>query len=123
MTPQPPAVVTTTVLGPLGNGYSYEVWMDSGTNCGTFYGVGAAFRADWALGTGGDFLARAGLSFGATKSHDQIGTISADYAFTKPASNGFSWVAIYGWTIGGNLAEYYGRVRPRTVGIQLEYKY
>lgn len=93
-------------LGSLGNGYSYEIWMDSGTNCGTMYGVGAAFRAEWALGTGGDFLARAGLSFGAKKPHDQIGTISADYAFTKPTGNGFSWVAIYGWTFS-NLAEYY----------------
>jgi hypothetical protein len=90
----------------VGNGYNYEIWMDSGTNCGTMYGVGAAYRADWALGTSGDFLARAGLSFGATKPHDQIGTISADYAFTKLASNGFSWVAIYGWTFS-NLAEYY----------------
>ena len=93
-------------LGSLGNGYNYEIWMDSGTNCGTMYGVGAAFRAEWALGNGGDFLARAGLYFGATKPHDQIGTISADYAFTKLATNGFSWVAIYGWTFS-NLAEYY----------------
>lgn len=93
-------------LGSLGNGYNWEVWMDSGTNCGTMYGVGAAFRADWALGTGGDFLARAGRFFGATMPHDQIGAISADYAFTKPTTNGFSWVAIYGWTFSP-LAEYY----------------
>lgn len=93
-------------LGSLGNGYNWEIWMDSGTNCATMYGVGAAFRAEWALGTGGDFLARAGRFFGATMPHDQIGTISADYAFTKPTTNGFSWVAIYGWTFS-NLAEYY----------------
>jgi hypothetical protein len=90
----------------LGNGYNWEIWMDSGTNCGTMYGVDAAFRAEWDLGTGGDFLARAGLFFGATEPHDQVGTISADYAFTKSTGNGFSWAAIYGWTFD-NLAEYY----------------
>jgi endo-1,4-beta-xylanase len=90
----------------LGNGYNWEIWMDSGSNCGTMYGVDAAFRAEWDLGTGGDFLARAGLFFGAEERHDQIGTISADYAFTKETGNGFSWAAIYGWTFE-NLAEYY----------------
>jgi hypothetical protein len=93
-------------LGSLGNGYNWEVWMDSGTNCGTMYGVDAAFKAEWSLGSGGDFLARAGRFFGATKPHDQVGTISADYAFRKPTTNAFSWVAIYGWTFS-NLAEYY----------------
>ena len=97
-------------LGPLGNGYSYELWMDSGegtgTNCETIYGVDGTFRATWALGSGGDFLARAGLSFGSDQTHDQIGTISADYAFTKPEGNGFSWVAVYGWTFEP-LTEYY----------------
>jgi hypothetical protein len=62
-------------------------------------------------------LGRAGLFFGATQPHDQIGTISADYAFMKPAGNGFSWVAVYGWTFDP-LMEYYivedwsGRGRP-----------
>ena len=93
-------------LGEIGNGYSYEIWMDSGSNCITLYGVDAAFRADWDLGNGGDFLGRAGLYFGSTQTHDQIGTISADYAFTKSADPGFSWVAVYGWTFEP-LTEYY----------------
>jgi len=106
-------------LGDLGNGYSWEVWMDSGSNCATYYKVDAAFRADWNLGNRGDFLGRAGLFFGATQPHDQIGTISADYAFIKPGDNGFSWVAVYGWTFDP-LMEYYivedwsGRGRPGT---------
>lgn len=92
-------------LGDLGNGYSYEIWMDSGSNCGTMYGVDANFRAEWNLGNGGDFQARAGLFFGSTQTFDEIGTISADYAFTK-MGDGFSWVAVYGWTFEP-LTEYY----------------
>jgi endo-1,4-beta-xylanase len=89
------------------DGYSYEIWMDSGTNnCGIMYGVDAAFRAEWDLGDSGDFLARAGLDFGSTQPHNEIGTISADYAFIKPDDNGFSWVAVYGWTFEP-LMEYY----------------
>lgn len=109
-------------LGDLGNGYSYEIWMDSGqdtgNNCGLFYGEDAAFRATWDLGSGGDFLARAGRFFGSTEVHADIGTISADYAFTKPQDNGFSWVAVYGWTFEP-LTEYYivedwSEARPAT---------
>jgi endo-1,4-beta-xylanase len=58
------------------------------------------------LGDGGDFPGRAGLYFGSTQTHDQIGTISADHAFIKPEDNGFSWVAVYGWTFEP-LTEYY----------------
>lgn len=94
-------------LGPLGNGFSYEIWMDTeGDNCGTMYGEDAAFRAEWDLGDGGDFLARSGLYFGSTESHVEVGTISADYSFVKPDDNGFSWVAVYGWTFEP-LMEYY----------------
>jgi endo-1,4-beta-xylanase len=93
-------------LGEIGNGYSYEIWMDSGSNCATMYGVDAAFRADWSLNGRGDFLARAGLFFGSTQTHDEIGNISADYAFIKSEDNDFSWVAVYGWTFEP-LMEYY----------------
>src|SRR5690606_37774886 len=62
-------------LGDLSDGYSWEVWMDSGSNCATYYGVGAAFRQEWNLGGGGDAIARAGLFFGSTQTHEQIGTI------------------------------------------------
>jgi endo-1,4-beta-xylanase len=95
-------------LGNVGNGYAYEVWLSptsTGTNCATVYGVDAAFKANWNLGSGGDFLARVGLSFNRTKTYDQIGTISADYAFTKTGT-GQSFIGIYGWSFTP-LIEYY----------------
>jgi hypothetical protein len=102
--------ICSSTQGSLGNGYDYSVWLSSsttGTNCGTFYGTGAALKAQWSMGSGGDFLARAGLSWNKTKTYDQLGTISADYAYTKTGVTGTtSYIGIYGWS-SAPLVEFY----------------
>ena len=88
-----------------GGGYSYELWAEgTGTGCMTVFGVDATFNANWSNVE--DFLARVGLTFDQTKTHTQIGTISADFAETKTGSNGLVYVGIYGWTVDP-LREYY----------------
>jgi hypothetical protein len=92
--------------GNVAGGYHYELWHDGGgTMEMTVYGVGAAFKANWS--NAGDFLARVGLAWDSTKTFDQYGTISADYAYTKTGSGGgYSFIGIYGWT-KDPLIEYY----------------
>jgi hypothetical protein len=92
--------------GNVAGGYHYELWHDGGGSMKmTVFGVGAAFKAEW--NNAGDFLARVGLKWDSTKTHDQYGTISADYAFTKTGSGGgYSFIGIYGWT-KSPLIEYY----------------
>jgi len=71
----------------------------------TTYGVGAAFKAAW--NNSGDFLARVGLQWNETQTYDQLGTISADYSYTKTGSGGaYSFIGIYGWS-NSPLVEYY----------------
>jgi hypothetical protein len=100
----------SSTTGTMSNGVGYSVWLSdstTGTNCGTFYGNGAAFKAQWNMGSGGDFLARAGLSWNSDKTFDQLGTISADYAYTKTGvSNTTAFIGIYGWTVNP-LVEFY----------------
>lgn len=91
--------------GNVSGGYSYELWAEgAGSGCMTVYGVGAAFKANW-MGVE-DFLARVGLSFDQTKTHTQIGTLSAEFAETKTGGDGLVYVGIYGWTVDP-LREYY----------------
>jgi len=94
----------------MSNGVAYSVWLSNsttGTNCGTFYNVDAAFKAKWGMGSGGDFLARAGLEWNKTQTYDQLGTISADYAYTKSGVSGTTaYVGIYGWS-SSPLVEFY----------------
>ena len=71
----------------------------------TVFGVGAAFSASWS--NVADFLARVGLVWNSTQTYTQIGTISADYAYTKTGSAGtFSFIGIYGWSVNP-MREYY----------------
>jgi hypothetical protein len=97
---------TSNSLGSAGNGYSYQLWSSGGgTGSMTVYGVDATFKASWS-GVG-DFLARVGLNFDSTKTYDQLGTISADYAYTRTGSGGgFSYVGIYGWSVSP-MVEWY----------------
>ena len=96
--------------GTLGNGVSWSVWLSnstSGTNCGTFYGVDAAFKASWNMPSDGDFLARAGLQWNKTQTHEQLGTISADFAYTKTnVTDTKGYIGVYGWS-SGPLVEFY----------------
>jgi hypothetical protein len=80
----------------------------------TVYGKDATFGATW--DNVEDFLARVGLEFDRTKTHKQIGTISADFAETKTGSNGLVYIGIYGWTVNP-LREFYiledwGEIKP-----------
>jgi Glycosyl hydrolases family 11 len=71
----------------------------------TTFGLEGTFKADWS--NVGDYLARVGLGWNETQTHDQIGTISSDFAYTKTGSGGgFSFIGIYGWS-NNPLIEYY----------------
>ena len=92
--------------GNLSNGYSYQLWSNGvGSGCMTPYGGDAAFKANWS--NVGDFLARVGLGWNSSQTYDQLGTIAADFAYTKTGSGGgFSFIGIYGWSVNP-LVEYY----------------
>lgn len=96
--------------GDAGPGYGYERWAGGeGSGCMTVYGVDAKFSASWTESN--DFLARAGLRFDRSKTHAQIGTLSAEFAETwteAPVQGKTSkiYLAVYGWTLEP-LAEYY----------------
>lgn len=87
------------------SGYTWTIWSSGGGGCIITYKEGCAFKATW--NNSGDFLARAGLQWNSTKTHDQIGTISTDFAFTKSGTGGgYSYIGIYGWS-KNPLREYY----------------
>jgi len=93
--------------GNAGGGYSYDLWSDGkGSGCMTVYGVDAAFKANWM--NVGDWIARVGLSFDKSKTYDQIGTFSSDFAYTISGvtPGGFGNVGVYGWTVNP-LHEFY----------------
>jgi hypothetical protein len=91
--------------GSITGGYSYQLWMSGSGGCMTPFGVGAAFKANW--NNSGDFLARVGLGWNSTQPYTQLGTISADYAYTKTGTaGGYSYIGIYGWS-ENPLHEYY----------------
>ena len=93
-------------VGSAGNGYSYQIWSNGvGTGSMTVAGVDAKFSATW--NNPGDFLARIGLTWDATKTYGQLGTISSDFAETKTGSGiGYNFIGIYGWS-ENPLHEYY----------------
>ncbi len=93
--------------GNAGSGYSYDLWSDAkGTGCMTVYGVDAAFKANWM--NVGDWIARVGLSFDKSKTHEQLGTFSSDFSYTMTGitTGGFGNVGIYGWSVNP-LHEFY----------------
>lgn len=64
------------------------------------------FKVTWT--NVGDFVGRVGLGFNETQTYDQIGTISADFAFTKTqtGTGGLAYIGIYGWSVD-SVHEYY----------------
>jgi hypothetical protein len=97
----------STANGSAGGKYSYDLWSDGkGSGCMNVWGVDGAFKANWT--NVGDWIARVGLSFDKSKTHDQIGTFSSDFSFTMTGitSGGFGNVGIYGWTVNP-LHEFY----------------
>ena len=96
---------TSNGSGNVAGGYHYELWRSGSGGSMTVHGVGAAFRATW--NNSGDFLARVGLKWNETRTYDQYGTVTADYAFTKSGTGGgYSFIGIYGWA-NKPLIEYY----------------
>lgn len=92
--------------GNAGNGYGYELWAEgSGSGCMTVFGSGAAFAASWSDVE--DFLARVGLDFDETRTHQQIGNIWAEFSATQTGSEeGLTYIGMYGWTVDP-LREFY----------------
>jgi endo-1,4-beta-xylanase len=87
----------TTGTGKVGS-YTWNIWSSGGGGCLTTYSdAGCAFSASW--NNSGDFLARCGLQWDATRTHDQLGTISAEFAEARNGSaSGPSYIGVYGWS-------------------------
>ena len=78
-------------------GLSWTIW--SNTNSGSITTFDTpAFSAKW--NNAGDFLARVGLQWNATKTYDQYGTITAQFNSKKSGSaGGYSYIGMYGWSV------------------------
>jgi len=106
----------TTVGGSGDDAYGVEAWTEAGGNAtkltwfGPNQGGGYAFRAEWTNST--DYLGRFGYFWGNNgKKWDALGNLCVDYNYTRSANGtggSYSYLGIYGWTIGnGTSAEYY----------------
>lgn len=88
-------------------GFRYELWNQNGqgTGCMTL-GAGALFKGNWDGVL--NYLARRGLEYNETQTHDQIGTFYADYDcdYRPTTESGNSYLSIYGWTVDP-LIEFY----------------
>ncbi len=104
--------------------YGWSIWSSGGGGCITTYTNSAAFKATW--NNSGDFLARVGYQWDETKTYEQYGTLTADYAYTKTGSaGGYSFVGIYGWSNNPLIEFYivddwYGSSNPPTAGGSLK---
>ncbi|HKO47067.1 MAG TPA: glycoside hydrolase family 11 protein, partial [Polyangiaceae bacterium] len=57
-----------------------------------------AFTGTW--NDSGDFLARIGLQWNGTKTHQELGTIAAQFSVKKNGTAGdYSFIGIYGWSL------------------------
>ncbi len=89
------------------DGYAYELWNQyaQGTACMTL-GGGALFSGEW----NGifNYLARRGLKYNETKTHEEIGYFVATYDcdYRPTTASGNSYLSIYGWT-NNPLIEFY----------------
>jgi GH35 family endo-1,4-beta-xylanase/peptidoglycan/xylan/chitin deacetylase (PgdA/CDA1 family) len=91
------------------DGYSYEIWLDQTGGSGSMtLGSGGAFTTEWsAQVNAGNFLARRGRNYDASKKATQYGNIVMDYAADYSASaQGNSRLCVYGW-MKDPLVEYY----------------
>jgi hypothetical protein len=83
---------------------NWYLWSTYGTGSLTTYDT-PAFSAAW--NNSGDFLARLGLKWDDTKTYDQLGTITAQFAETKTgAPPRYSYIGVYGWSLNP-CVEYY----------------
>ncbi|MBQ5988786.1 MAG: endo-1,4-beta-xylanase, partial [Oscillospiraceae bacterium] len=91
------------------DGYSYEIWLDNTGGSGSMtLGSGGTFSTDWSASVSrGNFLARRGRNYDATKKATEYGPIVMDYAADYSASSqGNSRLCVYGW-MKNPLVEYY----------------
>ncbi len=85
--------------------FGWSIWSSGSGGCITPSTNSSAYKATWS--NSGDFLARMGFQWNETKTFDQYGTVSADYAYTKTGTaGGYSFIGIYGWS-NNPLVEYY----------------
>ena len=78
-------------------GLNWTIWSNGSGGSIITYDI-PAFSATW--NNSGDFLARLGLQWNATKTYDQYGTITAQFASKKSGTGGgFSYIGIYGWSV------------------------
>ncbi len=76
---------------------AWTIWSNGSGGSITTYDT-PAFSAAW--NNSGDFLARIGLQWNATKTYDQYGTVTAQYAYKKTGSGGgYSYIGMYGWSV------------------------
>jgi hypothetical protein len=76
---------------------NWTIWSNGSGGSITTYST-PAFSAKWA--NSGDFLARLGLQWNATKTFDALGTITAQFASKKSGNGGqYSYIGIYGWSV------------------------
>jgi hypothetical protein len=79
-------------------GLDWTIWSNGSGGSITYYDV-PAFSAAW--NNSGDFLARIGLQWNATKTYDQYGTITAHFNYKRTGTaGGYSYIGLYGWSIG-----------------------
>jgi len=102
----PHVVKDTNEIGPMPNGYDYELWKQKpGSVTMTVYNDEAKFKVEWT--NINNFVSRVGLKFDETQTHQEIGTFTADLAFQKSTvQNGLAYYGIYGWTVDP-LVEFY----------------
>ena len=102
----PHVINSENSTGPMPNGYDFEMWKQNpGTVKMTIPNDEAKFDVEW----NGiqNFVARVGLKYDETKTHQEIGTFSAEVEFQKgQISGGLAYFGIYGWTVDP-LVEYY----------------
>ena len=78
-------------------GMDWALWSNGSGGSITTYDV-PAFSAAW--NNSGDFLARLGLQWNASKTYDQYGTITAQFAYKKTGTGGgYSYIGMYGWSV------------------------
>jgi len=87
---------TSNATGKAG-GLDWALWSNGSGGSITTFDV-PAFSAAW--NNSGDFLARLGLQWNATKTYDQLGTVTAQYAYKKTGTGGgYSYIGMYGWSV------------------------
>lgn len=103
----PHVVKDTNEIGPMPNGYNYELWKQKpGSVTMTVYNDEAKFKVEWSKIN--NFVARVGLKFDETQTHQEIGVFTADLAYQKSGvqGDGLAYYGIYGWTVDP-LVEFY----------------